>query len=125
METKSEWRTEDPPGTAKVEVATIIHGGREFTNMGAIVDHERGYVVGYPHETGVTWRSRTGRQVASGELRSWSGEKIGEVEVTGHSRGFYGAEIVHFRAYIGDRAYHGKGSGWGMILRLRACKGRT
>jgi hypothetical protein len=119
METKSEWKTPDPPNdTAKVEVATITHEGRDFTAMGAVIDHDRGIVIGYP-SLGCASVGACGKH---GALNSWDGTELGRVEVIARSRGFYGAEIVHFRAYVDGKAYHGKGSGWEALLRLRACK---
>ena len=94
-----------------VEVATIIHEGCEFSNLGAVIDHSAGYVAGY---------------VAGSTLTNWQGEVIGSVRVISSRqavffgrRSWIGDRLYYFRATIDGIAYHGSGFGDGMLLKLR------
>ena len=103
---------------AKVEVGIIVHEGREFASLGSIVDHERGYVVGYlklvdnpkPGES---------RHV----LTSWEGRVIGTCRVISTwktPRSWVSSTMSSYRATVDGIEYHGSGDG--MLLRLRRCK---
>lgn len=97
---------------AMVEVATVHFEGKPFTAMGAMVDESRGVIVGYP---GLQCPGRS-----QYTLRTWNGERIAELTVTGSSRGFYGSRLTCWALTLNGRRYTGRNSGLGMVLRLRA-----
>lgn len=116
----TEFRSEigSAPNGARVEIATITHEGRDFTALGSVVDHARGFVVGY-----VT-RDEHGPNPSTYRLTTWEGTTIAPLRLvnTWEQYGFYGARVRHFawRAVIDGRTYSGRNSGPGMLLRMRA-----
>lgn len=103
--TRSETRQE---GTALVETGTVVHEGREYAATGSVVDHTRGVVVGYP---------------AGRELQAWDGRVIGTLfRVSTCRNRLTRSTLVAYRATVDGRRYWGRGSGDGMVLRLRAAK---
>lgn len=108
MITRSETATQDG---ATVELGTIEHEGRAFTAMGAIVDVDRGLIVGYPNhrDGGLPHR-----------LRTWNGELIALLEITGRARGFNGAKLTCYAMSYAGRRWHGRGLGNGMSVTMRA-----
>lgn len=96
---------------AHVEVATLTHNGHNFTNLGSIVDHSRGVVVGY---------------VGKGNtLTTFDGKQLGTVREVSKWRtpnSFMSSHMHAYRAVIDGKRYHGRGCGEGMILRLFADK---
>lgn len=128
METRVEVAT--AANGATVEVATIIHNGHEFTNCGAIIDLAAGYVGAYVHEdippkTGAGYGPRNRQYASRGELRDWSGNRIGEwrhVSTWKVNRGWDTYTMRAIRATIdGDsREWHGRyGSDWSEFVNLR------
>jgi len=83
------------PAGAHVEVGAVTFQGRDFSALGSVIDHTRGAVMGYPSQDEKT-------------LRTWDGVTLGRLRITGHAR-----------AVIDGFTYHGRGSGAGMLLRLR------
>ena len=84
-----------------VEVATIVHEGRAFTNLGSIIDKESGRISAYVVQNEM-WQP--GSSLARHTLQTWGGEIIARLEKTGESRGFYSARITHFAATIDGSA---------------------
>jgi hypothetical protein len=104
---------------AKVELATIVHRGREFTANGSTIDLERGHIVAYvdsgPVATGVAFDRNYGWL-----LKTFEGAVIGKLDKTGESRGFYGSKITHFRMQLAGYRWHGKlGLDWNQLIRMR------
>jgi hypothetical protein len=97
---------------ADVEVATLIHDGREFTNLGAVIDEAQGYIACY-----IT-RREDGRY----DLTNFEGKVIAPVKlvssykrwVFGHSR----VEMFSWRATYNGKTYSGRNAGPGMLVRL-------
>ena len=100
---------------AIVETGTIVHNGHEFSATGAVIDTSNGILMGYP-------KHGNGNGVPN-VLRTWAGQTIAELEITGHSRGFHGVKLTHYACDYQGHRYSGKGSGEGMSLVLR--KGRA
>jgi hypothetical protein len=100
---------------AKLELATVIHEGREFTALGAIIDEKQGFIFGYVS------RDET-------ELRTWDGQAICPLRRVSswESRVMSRTGLVTFTkmfAYacrFNGRHYTGRGQGSGMCLRLRS-----
>lgn len=122
MEHKSEHLTANNGAT--VEVATVIFEGREFTNLGSVVDEARGLLVGYPVER---------KDPAPGEsryvLQTFDGKPIAPVTLVSKWRqrvafGGFGFDVYAWRAEYNGRTYSGRNAGNfagpNMILRLRA-----
>ncbi len=100
------------PGGATAEAVTLTFGGRAFTALGACVDHGKGTVTGYV--------SADGRH-----LTSFAGAVLGTLRLVSkfRTRRLHGpVETFCYRAEVEGRRYHGRGSGPGMILHLRASK---
>ncbi len=111
LETHSE--TVKTDSGASVEVATVTFGGRDFTNMGSVVDHENGFVVCYPDK--------------DGHVTTWNGVVLGTASLVRKWKQFvpfacHRVEIYAWSCVIDGRKYHGRNSGPGMLLRLRASK---
>lgn len=95
---------------AKVEIATVLHDGKEFTAMGSVVDHKAGRVTGYPK---------------GNVLQTWDGKPIGTCTVTStwRLRVFAGPLTMRqYHATVDGIHYTGRGQGDGMCLNLRRCK---
>lgn len=101
-------------GSATVEVGAVIYDGRRFEALGSIIDAERGIIVGYPHHSDKPGMPHL--------LRTWEGKSMGMLAITGHARGFYGAKLTCYSFEYEGVRYSGRGSGNGMLLRLRAGK---
>lgn len=105
LQTRVEQCTETG-GTASVEIATIIHEGREFTALGSVIDHERGRVAAY---------RRTG-----GILTNWGSKEIGTYHVVStwrrYSRYGVSTKMESIKALIDGLVYYGRGScDWELI----------
>jgi hypothetical protein len=101
-------------GSATVEVGTVIHEGQRIEALGAIIDTERGLIVGYPHHgngNGFT-----------NQLRTWDGKAIAALEITGTARGFNGVKLTCYAMTYEGRRYHGRGLGDGMSVRMHGGK---
>lgn len=99
-------------GTAKVELATFSHEGRDFTAVGSVVDPGAGFLQGYVSSDGRT-------------LMRWDGSVICPLKEVSRFRipcpnWPKGTEIRAYRAVVDGRTYSGRGSGPGMLLRLRS-----
>jgi hypothetical protein len=55
-------------------------------------------------------------------LTTWPGNRVAQLKVTGHARGFNGVRLTCYAATIEGRRYHGRGQGEGMCLNLRPGK---
>jgi hypothetical protein len=102
--------------TATVEVATMLYEDERHTALGSVVDHEAGHVVGYVSDDGRT-------------LTTFQGEPLGTLKMVGGSDAVkvgrrWREPTLSYRAVIDGRRYHGRGAGPGMLLRLRASRGR-
>ena len=93
--------------SATIEVATITHERRDFTNMGSIVDTSQGFIFAY---------------VSSDEARltTWQGKTIAALTRTGRAQGFHGVKLTCYTCTIDGARYHGRGLGAGMCIRMRA-----
>ena len=106
------------PDGSKIEVGTITFEGREFTNLGSVVDAARGYVCGYVTE-------RDGAYL----LTTWEGETIAPLRLVRRftSYGACRADMWAWSATIGGRVYTGRNGGLfggpGCFVRMRAGKG--
>lgn len=99
------------------ESATIIVNGREFTSGGAHVDPE--HAIGYPHfPNGDGYGAR-------GEMRDWSGNRIGSARVVARWRihSWVSSHMMQIESTIDGRTYTGRGCGHGMIWKGRAKRG--
>lgn len=99
---------------ARVEVGTVQYCGNTYANLGSIVDHERGCVVGY-----VGKDNRT--------LTTWEGKPIGTVREISKWRTPRSWVSSYMHAYVAEvdgKRYHGRGCGEGMVLKLHASKSR-
>jgi len=100
---------------ARVEVGTIVFEGREFANLGSIVDEARGYIAGYVTE-------REGRYL----LTTWEGATIAPLRLVRRftSYGACRADMWAWSATIGGRVYSGRNGGFfggpGCLVRMRA-----
>jgi hypothetical protein len=108
---RSVWSERRADG-ARAELATMTHDGREYSALGAVIDHKRGRVVGY---------------VKGATLTAWDGALLGTLRAMGRVRLAQwspsgGEYLTCYRATIDGRAYYGRGLGEGMVLRLRAYK---
>lgn len=140
MESRVDRLTLTYPGTdvsaGYVESATITVNGREFTNQGAYVSptHLTAYLKGDPmvadgyHPTTGRYALTAYRRMdgttqyepKTGDVQTWSGDKIGRYVVTGQSYGFHGTRLYHVEMRLDSGAiYHGKGTGSGMVIRGR------
>lgn len=109
MQSHSEFHEHDG---VRVESATIVHEGKSFTALGSVVDHARGFVVGYVSGEPGAWRLTTwdGTTIAPlTRVRSWTQWGFGAVR----------NEIHAWRAVIDGKTYSGRNSGPTMVLRMR------
>jgi hypothetical protein len=98
--------------TTRVEVGTVEVEGRTFAAHGAIVDHDAGYLAGYPAVEGGAY-----------VLKSWGGETIAPLVLVSrwrNPRGVFSSETVAWRATLGGKTYHGRNGGTGLLLHMRA-----
>lgn len=100
---------------ARVELGTVNYCGQAFDALGSVVDHSRGYIVGY---------------VKGATLTTWDGAQIGTLRKVSTWKqwapGAVFSTTMHaYVACVDGKRYHGRGQGEGMILRLRAAKVRT
>lgn len=109
MDTRIE--VQEGPNGATAEVVTLIHEGREFSALGAVINHAEGYLVGYVSSDGKS-------------LTKSGGEIICPVQLVGEYRRYYRwsgwVTTYCYRARVGELRYHGRGGGPGMLLRMRA-----
>jgi len=98
---------------ATLELATIIHEGKEFTARGSIIDKAGGYLVGYVSCDGL-------------EFHTWSGEKICRLQHVSSWRvqSPFTDRMHAYRAVLDGKRYYGRGCGPTMVLRMRASKGK-
>jgi hypothetical protein len=109
MESKSETFTDKG---ATVEVGTIIHEGREFSNLSSVIDEARGIISCYPKGATAT---------------NWNGQVINGLRLTVTSswrtpRSFMSDRMFAYSATYKGTRYHGRGAGDGMLLNLRRSK---
>jgi len=112
---------------AKLEVATVVFEGKEFTNLGACVDLQHGIIHAYVgamldrDEKGVAYLP--GRLF---RLSSFAGEKLGEVHLVSKSRRIRTAWGSHIIEYYSMKAHgfhwHGKKGDGCDLIRLRRGK---
>ena len=111
MEYRSETRTVDG---ATVELATVVHGGREFTNLGAVVSEK--YVAGYLQMD----RDSHGEQLNTvGNLTDWQGNVIGTyriVKIWRTPRSWVSDIMCAVHATVNGRLYKGRSAGTGMLF---------
>jgi hypothetical protein len=55
-------------------------------------------------------------------LTTWTGKRVGLLELTGKARGFHGVKLYCYSAVIEGRRYYGRGQGPGMYLNLKPAK---
>lgn len=111
---------------AAVEVATIVHEGRDFTALGAVMDLERGIVSAYVSEA---------KYPKPGESRynltGWAedSEAIAPLTLRGSWKqgGFGGARntIYAWSCVIDGRVYSGRNSGPCMLIHMRGGRRAT
>ena len=100
MEYRSETRVVDG---ATVELATVVHNGKEFTNMGAIVSDN--YVIGYlqcDHD------SHGHHQHGTGILTDWQGNQIGTyriVKMWRTPRSYVSSTMLAVHATVNEKLY--------------------
>jgi hypothetical protein len=101
MESHSETRVVDG---ATVELATVVHEGREFTNLGAVVADD--YVVAYLGK--------------DGKLTDWQGNVIGTYRTVSSWRtpnSWVSSTMSAVHAVVNGRTYKGRSAGVGMLFR--------
>ena len=98
---------------ARVEQGTVIISDRPFVATGSVIDTEQGVIIGYPSHGGPN---------GPHTLRTWAGEAIGALTITGQARGFHGTKLTCYAMTYEGRRYSGRGLGDGMSVRLRARK---
>lgn len=116
METHCE--THVQPSGARVEVATIVHEGKSFVNLGSVVAN--GYIVAY-----VSTAKDPMPDHARHMLTTWNGESLGPLTLVSSweqrtPRAHCKTRFFAWRFVATDgRVYHGRNAGPGMIVRLR------
>jgi hypothetical protein len=107
---------------ATVEIATITHNGREFTNHGAVIDLDSGHVAAYITDDMYLDNARR-------VLTDWSGNRIGDVKIVSQWRQYasdgspYTMRSVRARINGDNRQWFGRyGSDWSQLVHLRPCK---
>ena len=105
MEKKTQWQT--GPNGERVELGTLTHEGREFTNMGAVITetHAAGYLSSDMKA-----------------IHSWEGEVIGSARVVSSwpmPRSWQSDRQYQVVATIDGRTYTGRTMGAGMLWRGR------
>lgn len=113
MDCRSEHVTADCG--AKLELATIIHEGREFTNLGSIIDEKNGFIFGYVSRDEAELHTWDGQVICSlRRVSSWESRVMSSRGLVTYTKMF--AYACHFNG----RRYTGRGQGSGMCLRLRS-----
>lgn len=110
METRTELQR--GPDGATAEVVTLVHEGREFSALGAVVDPANGYVVGYVSSDGKSLTDSGGVPIfAIRQVSTWT------------RRDRWGWTRFHaYRGVFRGRTYSGRGLGESCLLRMRARK---
>lgn len=104
----SEWRHMEDG--CKYETGTMYVNGKSFDAGGAWVGHGKALV----------YVSSDGRSVTG-----WGGLKMGDCRETGRFRGFHRSWVHCYRVTgLDGRTWCGRGSGPGMLLRLREAKAK-
>jgi hypothetical protein len=103
------------PSGAVVEVGTISHEGKAFSNVGSVLDLSAGHLTGY-----VTKNKTTGAY----ELTTWDGSKVlcPLKLVSTHRGGFGRSTIYSWRGTCGGKTFSGRNGGEQMLLHMRARK---
>lgn len=104
---------------------TITHAGQQFTSGGAVVDHESGVVFAYLSSSQTYSEPMCDRKGDTGRVTTWHGHALGTYRVVSmwKTSGWVSGRMVAVRALIDGKAYHGRGSGSGCCITLRASKG--
>lgn len=100
---------------ADIELATVVHEGKEFTNLGSIVDKENGYVVGYCSSD-------------MKEVGTWDGKRLGTLRIVSKwptPTSWQSSHRYAVEATIDGEKYSGRTCGGSMIVRLRRKKSRS
>lgn len=110
MDFKSEHVTND--NGAKLELATVIHEGREYTHFGSIVDENRGLIIGYPSKDEKSLLTWDGQVICPlRRISSWKSRIPSS---------YFFVDMTAYSCEYGKRKYSGRGQGAETILRLRA-----
>lgn len=105
-----------------VEIATVVHQGREFTAHGSCIDLEKGHILGYVREGHGHLRGKYFT------LGTFDGEYIAVLNKTGEGSGFPDrsgrhSRITHFSMEYAGFRWHGKcGLDWNQLVHLRRGK---
>lgn len=125
METKIQVVEQDG---VKAEIATLVFEGREFTNLGSVIDMERGLISAYIGNIS-TDRDDDGKRYQPGKLfrvSTFGGEKIAYAVRTSTSRRIYTAYGFHHIEYYTMKYagfhWHGKKSDAYNLIRFRKGK---
>jgi hypothetical protein len=102
---------------ASIEVATINFNGRDFTNLGSVIDEKRGIIYGYP--TQAANYASTGGYV----LTTWDGQIIASCHKVNSwlNRNTFGGFPVRMYAWsclYNGRKYAGRNAGPELLLRM-------
>lgn len=119
MDSKSEHKIAD--NGAQIEVGTVTHEGRDFANLGSVVDHANGFVFGF-----VGRETPPGHHDTVRTLTTWDGKKVlGAIWPTSSwpVRSHIGSRMYAFRARVDGIMYQGRGLGEGMSVKLRKMRG--
>jgi hypothetical protein len=95
---------------ALAEVGTIEHEGQSYSANGAFLSDD--LLIGYVSADGT-------------KLNTWSGDVLGPAWCVGTYRGFWRSTVRCYRVRFAGRTWHGRGSGPGMLIRLRPNKSHT
>lgn len=117
MEYRSETRVVDG---ATVELATVVHEGREFINLGAVISDS--YVAGYLQSTK---DSHGERMNAVGNLTDWHGNVIGTyriVKMWRTPRSYVSDVMCAVHATVNGNLYKGRSAGCGMLFKGKLAK---
>jgi hypothetical protein len=125
METKIENVVAD--NGAEIEVGALVFEGKEFTNLGSVIDMERGIISAY---IGVSVeRDDEGVAYLPGKLwlvSTFAGEKIALARLTSKSRRIYTAwgfhQLEYYSMKFGGFRWHGKKSDAYNLIRFRKGK---
>lgn len=101
------------PRGVLVEIATMVHEGREFANLGAVVDHKNGFACAYPD--------------GKGHVTTWNGVVLGTARIVRRWKQFvpgahWRVEMFAWSCRIEGKGYYGRNGGPCMALKLRANK---
>lgn len=100
------------PEGATAEIVTLVHEGREFSALGAVVNHAEGYLVGYVSADGKSLTKSGGEAICPLQF-------VSKYRVYSTKWGSW-TEMFCYRATVEGHRYHGRGQGPGMLLRMRA-----